>query len=132
VETNLSGVAEKVDISRILMQRSDRLSSTARVTSLDAANTVLAGWASEAPGVGHNACDVQIVFEDGFRYQGHYLLKKSEKPVSLSRHVRQQLTALAKAVGSPTPAALADEPVISQIGATNAESAKIALDHYNI
>jgi hypothetical protein len=50
----------------------------------------------------------------------------------LSRHVRQQLTALAKAVGSPTPAALADEPVISQIGATNAESAKIALDHYNI
>jgi hypothetical protein len=132
VETKLSGSHDKVDISRILMQRVDGLSSTARVSSLEAANAVLAGWANGALVVGHDQCDVQIVFEDGFRYHGHYQLKKSEKRVSLSRHIRQQLIALAKTSDATKSSSLPDEPVISQIGATPAESAKIALEHYNI
>lgn len=132
METQLSGSPDKVDISRILMQRGDRLSSTARVSSLDAANAVLAGWANEALVVGHEECDVQIVFEDGFQYHGHYRLKKSEKRVSLARHVRKQLTTLAKASDETTPSPAINEPVISLIGANPAESARLALDNYNI
>lgn len=132
METKLSGSPDKVDISRILMQRRDGLSSTARVSSLDAADAVLTGWANGALVAGHDQCDVQIVFEDGFRYHGHYPLKKSEKRVSLSRHVRQQLTAIAKSLGATTPSALPDEPVISQIGATPADSARMALEQYNV
>ena len=113
------------------MRRVDGLSSTARVSSLEAANAVLSGWANGGAGADHDQCDVQIVFEDGFSYHGHYPLKKSDKPASLSRHVRQQLTVLAKAGGATTPFP-PGEPVISQIGSTLAESAKIALDEYNI
>jgi hypothetical protein len=132
VETTFSGAPDKVDISRILMQRDARSSSTARVLSLDAADAVLAGWAKGMLAAGDDLCNVEIVFEDGFRYHGHYPLTPSEKRVSLSRHVRRHLTELAKSAGVAMPSALRDEPVISQIGATLAESARMALEHYNV
>ncbi|MEN3295677.1 MAG: hypothetical protein V7642_4930, partial [Burkholderiales bacterium] len=93
METN---ICEKVDISRILIQRVQGLPSKARVSSIEAANRVLGDWADRASDSGHDQCQFQIVFEDGFRYQGHYHLNKSEKRISLARHVRKELTALAK------------------------------------
>jgi len=125
-------VCEKVDISRILIQRVDGPASKARVSSLEAANNVLESWADRAPEYGNDQCDFQIVFEDGFRYQGHYHLNKSQKRISLGRHVRKQLAALAARKRAEKAAAACEEPVISMIGADVAESAKIALDHYNI
>lgn len=125
-------VSEKVDVSRILIQRVEGLPSKARVSSMEAANTVLESWADCAPESGHDQCDFQIVFEDGFRYQGHFHLNKSQKRISLARHVRRQLTALASRTSVRKSAKKVDEPVISLIGPDLAESAKIALDHYNI
>ena len=125
-------VCEKVDISRILIQRVDGPASKARVSSLEAANNVLESWADRAPEYGNDQCDFQIVFEDGFRYQGHYHLNKSQKRISLGRHVRKQLTAMAARKRVEKPSEKEDQPVISLIGADLAESAKIALDHYNI
>ena len=130
METNAT---EKVDVVRILIQRVDGLPSKARVSSLEAANKVLDGWADCAPDSGYDQCDFQIVFEDGFRYQGHYPLHKSTKRVSLARHVRKQLTALARKADNAESSSKTDEkPVISLIGADLAESARIALDQYNI
>jgi hypothetical protein len=129
VETN---ICEKVDISRILIQRVQGLPSKARVSSIEAANRVLGDWADRASDSGHDQCQFQIVFEDGFRYQGHYHLNKSEKRISLARHVRKELTALAKRKRAAQSSKTDDKPVISLIGADLAESAKIALDHYNI
>ena len=123
---------EKVDVSRILIQRVKGLPSKARVSSMEAANRVLDEWADCAPDSGFDRCDLQIVFEDGFRYHGQYHLNRTEKRISLSRHVRKQLTAMAKAKRVAKPSTVDDEPVISLIGADLAESAKIALDHYNI
>lgn len=123
---------EKVDISRVLIQRVDGLPSKARVSSLEAANAVLERWADHAPDSGYDQCDFQIVFEDGFRYKGHYPLSKSQKRISLARHVRKQLTALAGNKCARKPAGADDEPVISPIGSNVADSARIALDHYNI
>jgi len=123
-------VCEKVDISRILIQRVDGPASKARVTSLEAANNVLESWADRTPESENDQCDFQIVFEDGFRYQGHYRLNKSQKRISLGRHVRKQLSALAARKRVEKEAD--EQPVISMIGADVAESAKIALDHYNI
>jgi hypothetical protein len=129
VETD---VCEKVDISRISIQRVQGLPSEARVSSIEAANRVLGNWADCVSESGDDQCDFQIVFEDGFRYQGHYHLNKSEKRISLARHVRKQLMALAKKADSAEPSKTDEEPVISLIGDDLAESAKIALDHYNI
>jgi hypothetical protein len=130
VETD---VTEKVDISRVLIQRVAGAPAKARVTSLEAANAVLESWADDvAPESGHDECDFQIVFEDGFRYHGHYHLSKSQKRISLGRHVRKQLTAMAAKTRSRKSAQAGEEPAISMIGGDLAESAKIALDHYNI
>lgn len=118
-----------------MIQRVDGLSSKARVTSIEAANNVLESWADATPETENDQCDFQIVFEDGFRYHGHLHLNKSQKRISLARHVRKQLTALAKTAGTRRAARAAkaeDAPVISLIGEDLAESAKIALEHYNI
>lgn len=123
---------EKVDVARILMQRVDGLPSKARVSSIEAANTVLERWADCAPATGSGQCDFQIVFEDGFRYRGHFRLDKSGKRISLSRHVRKQLTALAKRSGARKPVPDECTPAMTPIGADIAESARIALEHYNI
>lgn len=128
-------LCEKVDISRIHIQRVDGSTTKARVSSIEAANNVLERWADCAPDSGNDQCDFQIVFEDGFRYHGHFHLSKSQKRISLARHVRKHLTALATKGAKKAREAdedEGDEPVISLIGANLAESAKIALDHYNI
>lgn len=125
-------LCEKVDISRILIQRVQGLPSKARVSSIEAANRVLDNWADRASESGGDQCDFQIVFEDGFRYQGHYLLNKSEKRISLASHVRKQLRALATKSRIARSSKVEEKPVISLIGADLAESARIALDHYNI
>ena len=131
MQTDICEKGDKVDISRILIQRVAGLPSKARVSSIEAANRVLDSWADGAPDAGYDQCDFQIVFEDGFRYHGHYHLNKSQKRISLSRHVRKQLTALATRQ-STRRAKVEDKPEISLIGADVAESAKLALDHYNI
>jgi hypothetical protein len=125
-------VDEKVDISRILIQRLESPPATARVSSMEAANTVLEHWSGHAPEAGNTDCDVEIVFEDGLRYHGHFRLNKSQKRISLSRHVRKQLAALAAAADPETREPAADEPAISMIGADRAESARIVLQHYKI
>lgn len=128
-------LCEKVDVSRIVIQRVDGLASKARVSSIEAANNVLESWADSTPEAENDQCDFQIVFEDGFRYQGHLRLNKCQKRISLSRHVRKQLTALAKTSGSRRSTRASKEeaaPVITMIGEDVAESAKIALEHYNI
>jgi hypothetical protein len=99
---------------------------------MEAANRVLGNWADGASDNDAEQCEFQIVFEDGFRYQGRYHLDKSEKRISLARHVRKQLTALASKKGRAASLRTGDKPVISLIGSDLAESAKIALDHYNI
>lgn len=132
-------VCEKVDISRILIQRVQGLPSKARVSSIEAANRVLDSWADRTSDAGHDRCDFQIVFEDGFRYQGYYHLNKSDKRISLARHVRKQLTALAKKTDTAKSSKSEEKPAISlsggdvaESGGDLAESARIALDHYNI
>lgn len=128
-------LCEKVDVSRIVIQRVDGLSSKARVSSIEAANNVLESWADSTDETENDQCDFQIVFEDGFRYQGHLRLNKCQKRISLSRHVRKQLTALARTSGGKRATRASKEevaPVISMIGEDVAESAKIALEQYNI
>lgn len=128
-------LCEKVDVSRIVIQRVDGLASKARVSSIEAANNVLESWADSTDETENDQCDFQIVFEDGFRYQGHLRLNKCQKRISLSRHVRKQLTALAKTSGSRRTTRASKEevaPVISMIGEDVAESAKLALEQYNI
>jgi hypothetical protein len=109
------------------------------VSSIEAANRVLGSWADRTSGSGQDRCDFQIVFEDGFRYQGYYHLNKSDKRISLARHVRKQLTALAKKSESARSSKSDGKPAISmsggdvaESGGDLAESARIALDHYNI
>jgi len=128
-ESNLS---EKIDISCVLLQRVEVLPSKARVSSLEAANAILEGWASCTPDFGHDRCDFQIVFEDGFRYHGRYHLKESKYPMSLSRHIRKRLTALATIKSKRTESRTSNESVITLIGANLAEAARIALDRYSI
>lgn len=125
-------ISDKIDISRILIHRIDGLPSKARVTTMDAANTVLQNWAGDTSAGGTARCNFQIVFEDGCRYQGHFHLARSQKRISLARHVRKQLTALATPNQCNKSALLDDTPVLSLLGADLAESAKIALDSYNI
>lgn len=121
-----------MDISRILIQRLEGDPVTARVSSIEAANTVLERWSGCAPDDDSGNCDLEIVFEDGVRYHGHYRLRKSEKRISLSRHIRKQLTALATAKNAGKRGQEVVEPTISMIGGDQAESARIALEHYKI
>lgn len=127
-----SGISEKVDVSRVLIERIEGLPSKAQVSSLEAANAVLEGWAARAADVCHDRCDFEIVFEDGLRYRGRVHLQNAQKRVSLSRHVRKQLAALTTIANTRKRSRAVDEPVIRLIGANLAEAARIALDHYNI
>ncbi|RJF95921.1 hypothetical protein [Noviherbaspirillum saxi] len=127
-----SNVCDKVDVSRVLIQRTKGLHSKARVSSIQAADIVLKNWADGVPAAEDDQCDVQVIFEDGFRYRGKFGLKHTEKRISLARHIRRQLTALAAAKRCSNAAAANDEPVISLIGTDIADSARIALDQYDI
>lgn len=127
-----SQTTEKVDISRILIHAVDGLASTARVTSMEAANSVLQSWALDQSAALPAECEVEIVFEDGLRYHAHYLLKDQEKNVSLGRHVRRQLTALTKAKCLKRNEHPANEPSIEPNGKTPVERAMAILERYNI
>ncbi|NEX62567.1 hypothetical protein [Noviherbaspirillum galbum] len=91
---------DKIDIARILIERIDGVVAKARVSTLALANGVLERWASDAPEKGEGRCEIQIIFEDGFRYHGRIGLKRSQKRISLARHLRQQFAELAR----PQPA----------------------------
>jgi hypothetical protein len=124
--------SEKVDISRILIHPIDGSASRARVTSLEAANSVLQSWAEDAAGVPGTECEVEIIFEDGLRYVGHYPLKKQEKKVSLGRHVRRRLVAMAKTQCVKRDQAPANDGFVTQDDRDSAECAQAVLEHYNI
>lgn len=83
-------VYDKIDIARILIERIDGALVTARVSTLALANTVLQRWAGDAPEKGEDRCEIRIIFEDGFQYCSRIGLKRTQKRISLSRHLRQQ------------------------------------------
>lgn len=123
---------DKVDISRILIHSVDGSASSARVTSMEAANSVLKNWAHDQSGTLPDACEVEIVFEDGLRYCARYRLKEQEKGVSLSRHVRRQLAAMIKAHSVKRAQQSANDSIICPNERDTAECATAMLAHYNI
>lgn len=126
-----SQLNDKVDISRIFIHSTDGLGSVARVSSLEAANSVLQGWAhgkQDAPG----ECEVEIVFEDGVRYCGHYRLNEQDKGVSLGRHVRRRLTVMAKSQCVKRSQQPANDSLVGPDARDQAERAREILAHYNI
>lgn len=127
-----SQLAEKVDVSRILIHCADGRASVARVTSVEAANAVLRNWAQDASGSKRAACEVEIEFEDGLRYYSHYPLKEQEKNVSLSRHMRRQLTAMTKAKSVTKPEHAANDAFSHTGDRDPRECAEEILAHYNI
>ncbi|KRB74242.1 hypothetical protein [Noviherbaspirillum sp. Root189] len=86
---------DKIDIARILIERIDGVVAQARVSSLALANAVLERWAKDAPEKGEGQCQIQIIFDDGFQYQSHIGLSRSQKRISLARLLRQQLLTMA-------------------------------------
>lgn len=124
--------SEKVDISRILLHPADGSATSARVTSLEAANSVLQSWAHDTSGTLPDECEVEIIFEDGLRYCGHYHLNPQEKRISLGRHVRRQLTALMRTQCVKREQQAANDAIISPSTGDLAERAKTLLEHYNI
>jgi len=128
-----SQVIDKVDVSRIFIHRPDSSASVARVTSVEAANTVLRNWAQDIARSQPTECEVEIVFEDGVRYYSHYPLKEQEKNVSLGRHVRRQLTAMTKGKCPSADRRAAANDSFSHTGnRVPAECAEEILAHYNI
>lgn len=126
-----SQLNDKVDISRIFIHASDGLGSVARVSSLEAANSVLQGWAHGKPDAA-GECEVEIVFEDGVRYCGHYRLNEQDKGVSLGRHVRRQLNVMAKSQSVRRSQQPANDSIITPDARNQAECAKEMLANYNI
>lgn len=123
---------EKIDISRIFIQRFAGAPAKARLSSLDAASAVLDGWARGVPDSGHEQCAFEIVFENGCRYHGRFDLTKSKKHVSLSRYVRKQLATLAVMSGENSPLQGSGETEAGSMSASLAESARTMLRYYNI
>lgn len=123
---------EKIDISRILIHAMDGAASTARVSSMEAANSVLKSWAHDQSGTLPAECEVEIVFEDGVRYCSHYRLKQQEKGVSLSRHVRRQLAAMSKTQCVKRAQQSANDSISCPHEDDPAECAKAMLARYNI
>lgn len=127
-----SQTIDKVDVSRIFIHRPDSTASVARVTSVEAANAVLRNWAQDASGSQPAECEVEIVFEDGLRYHSHYPLNDQEKTVSLSRHLRRQLTAMSKGKCAKPNSICANDSFIHAGDRDPAECAQELLEHYNI
>lgn len=125
-------VDEKLDVSRVLIQRVEGSQTKATVSSIEAANTVLERWAGAAPEAGYEQCNVQVVFEDGFRIRGHYHLTRSQKRVSLSRHLRKQLTAMAEDKAAKKSVKREDDAALSLSGSDPVAAARQALANYNI
>jgi hypothetical protein len=123
---------EKVDISRILIHSVEGPASTARVTSMEAANSILQKWAHDQSGMLPSECEVEIVFEDGLRYHSHYRLKDQDKGVSLNRHVRRRLAAMTKPERIKRTEEPANDAIISPDERDTVECAKAMLARYNI
>lgn len=128
--------SEKIDISRIMIYAGQQSASRARVTSMEAANSVLQNWVHDCLHTEADECEVEIVFEDGLRYRSLYPLRTQEKTISLSRHVRRQLIAMTKASGAKTEdcaerSAANDDSVCTEEQQAT-ERAREMLAHYNI
>lgn len=123
---------DKVDITCVLVQRLTTFPAKAKVASLRAASEVLENWANCIPDSGCELCDVEIVFEDGFRYSERFKLMRSRKRVSLSHHVRKQLAVAATANGIDNHPQKYCLPGFLSIGGNLAESARFLLDKYDI
>jgi hypothetical protein len=123
---------DKVEITCVLVQRLTTLPAKAKVASLRAASEVLESWANCIPDSRLELCDIEIVFEDGCRYNERYDLMRSQKRVSLSRHVRKQLTAAATTTDGEKLLHKFYRPAIDLIGADFADSARLLLEKYDI
>ncbi|TFV90220.1 hypothetical protein E4K72_21065 [Oxalobacteraceae bacterium OM1] len=128
----ITDTSEKVDISRILIHPVNGSATSARVTSIEAANSVLERWTHETPEAPANEYEVEIIFEDGLRYSGHYQFD-TRKKVSLGRNVRRRLSDMAspstKRVARESEAA--NDSIVGTSGSP-VERAKTLLEHYNI
>lgn len=124
---------EKVDISRILIHPVDGTDSKARVTSIEAANSVLSTWVNQSADAAPAKYEVEIIFEDGMRYRGHYQLRQKEK-ASLGRDIRRSLTLMAQKSGHPVKQGhhLKGSPFIWSNSGNQALNAKAVLEHYNL
>lgn len=123
---------DKVDISRILINRVDGIASAARVTTLEAADHVLRAWVEDIAEETTCRCAVQIVFEDGGQLHSQLDFDKRHKRLSLARQVRKQLSALTATPKTGKKQEPAAPPVINLPGYRTAETAILALDNYNI
>ena len=99
---------------------------------MEAANSVLKNWAHDQSGTLPAECEVEILFEDGVRYCSHYRLKTQDKGISLSRHVRRQLSAMTKTQSLKRVHQAANDSIICSKEKDPAKCATALLAHYNI
>jgi hypothetical protein len=125
-------VTEKVDVSKIELETVDGTHANARVTSMEAANTVLERWAADEQDAGPAECEVRIVFEDGFHIRSRYPLARTDKRVSLARHLRKQLSSLANEARPKRPVKCEQGLDIRSGEINSDEAARCALERYNI
>ncbi|RJF92300.1 hypothetical protein [Noviherbaspirillum saxi] len=131
MDKHISELQDKIDVSRIVIERADGISAQARVSTMQAANHLLESWADNAPETGEEVCEVRIVFEDGLQYRSQFRLNRSLKRISLARHVRRELSALTtpkRRKGHSDDQTLLIAPATT----TLAESARRVLDCYDI
>jgi hypothetical protein len=124
---------EKVDISRILIHPVDGSDSKARVTSIEAANTVLSTWVRQCADAASAEYAVEILFEDGMRYRGHYKLRQKDK-ASLGRDIRRSLAKMTEEDGQPVKRGhhARGNPFVWTNCGPQALNAKAVLEHYNL
>ncbi|WP_151638694.1 hypothetical protein [Noviherbaspirillum aerium] len=123
---------DKIDIARILIERIDGVVMRARVSTLALANAVLERWANDAPEKGEGQCQIQIIFEDGFQYQSRIGLKRSQKRISLARHLRQQLSAMATPQSGRRKKKIDSEAAVCLVQPGPAFSVEAMLARYDI
>ncbi|HEY8606038.1 MAG TPA: hypothetical protein VIM12_02850 [Noviherbaspirillum sp.] len=124
-------VTEKVDVSKIELEAVDARAN-ARVTSMEAANTVLERWVANEQDTDNAQCEVRVVFEDGFHIRSRYPLTRSEKRVSLARHLRKQLNSMA-GEGRPRKACRREPGLDIRLNdGSQDDAAREALERYNI
>lgn len=123
---------EKVDVSKIELETREGTRANARVTSMEAANNVLERWVQDEQDVRNAECEVHIVFEDGFQLHSRYPLKRSDKRVSLARHLRKQLNNMASSGRTRKPCRRDSDADIRLSDECYHEAAKEALERYNI
>ncbi len=99
---------------------------------MEAANSVLKNWAHDQSGTLPAECEVEIVFEDGLRYCGHYRLEEQEKGVSLSRHVRRRLAAMTKTPSVKKVGHPANDSIVCPKEKDPVKCATALLAYYNI